>query len=138
MLDDPAIHGDLSELFERAALSVDSKGYLSHEQLLSELERVAEAGWQIAPLALGEQLASQGNERDIERAYKWYHIGYAWSDYETVWNNENGESDVYCGILGDFRHEVLVSVLVEEIPHSRIHTLDAEAREWLSLHSRQD
>ena len=43
MLDDPAVHGDLSELYDRSVLSADSRDHLSHEALIAELERVAEA-----------------------------------------------------------------------------------------------
>ncbi len=138
MLDDPAVHGDLSELFDRAELSADSKDYLSREGLLSELERVAEAGWENAARALAEELSKPGSRRDAEQAYKWYHIAFAWDDYETSWSNQNDENNAYLGVDGDFRNESVVSELVDEITHSRLQELDAEATTWLSLHDRQE
>ncbi len=138
MLDDPALHGDLSELFERAQLPADSKDYLSPEALRSELERIAEAGWENAALALAEELKKPGPNRDAEQAYKWYHIAFAWDDYETAWNNQNGENDVYLGGDGDFRNESVVSELVDAISHSRLRELDSEAATWLSLHVRHE
>ncbi len=138
MLDDPAVHGDLSGLYDRAQLSSDSKDYLSRAGLLAELERVAKAGWENAARALANELAKPGSNRDAEQAYKWYHIAFAWDDYETSWNNQNDEDDVYLGVAGDFRNESVVSELVDEITHSRLRELDAEAMAWLSLHDRQE
>jgi hypothetical protein len=137
MLDDAAIHGDLAELYDRSVLSADSKDHLSRAALISELERVAEAGWENAAFALAQEWAKPGINRDIEKAYKWYHIAFAWDDYETAWNNQNAPDDVYLGVDGDFRNESVVSELVDAISHSRLQELDEEATAWLSLHDRQ-
>lgn len=120
MHDDPALHGDLSDLYDRAELSANATDYLSRERFLAELERVAENGWENAALALAEKLKEPGPHRDAEQAYKWYHIAFAWADHKTTWNNQSNEDDVYLGVDGDFRNESVVSELVDAIAHTRL------------------
>lgn len=138
MDEDLSQYGDVCELLERATLDPSDANHLSNEQLMLELARFAEAGWEDAAHELGLQLSAPGPNRDPEAAYRWFHIAYAWSEYLTDWADDGDNGPLYCGPAGDFRNEAEVCELVDEIPHARLKELDAEARRWLSAHQRVD
>ena len=137
MNEDLSAYGDVCDLFDRAQLDPSHREHLTREQLLSELARFAEAGWEDAALALGAELSSPGPDRNAEAAYRWFHIGYSWTDgYLTDWADDGENAPYYSGPVGDFRNEAPVCDLVDEIPHNRLKEIDAEAKRWLESHER--
>ena len=79
MNEDLSEYGDVSDLLGRARLAPDDLEHLTREQLLHQLTRFAEAGWEDAALELGHQLSAPGPNRNPEPAYRWFHIGFCWS-----------------------------------------------------------
>ncbi len=139
MNEDLSDYGDVCDLMDRAQLDPSDPEYLTRDAMLSELVRFAEKGWEDAALALGSELGAHGRDRDPEAAYRWFHIGYSWTDgYSTDWADDGDNAPYYSGPVGDFRNEALVSELVDEIPHDKLRELDAEAQHWLSTHERHE
>jgi hypothetical protein len=70
---------------------------------------------------------------DATEAYRWYFVSYATEGYSTQFRNvQNGSG--YCGAVGDFRNETVVSELVDKLGFDRIRQIDVEAEAWLSAH----
>ncbi|MEM1225658.1 MAG: hypothetical protein AAGJ40_08165 [Planctomycetota bacterium] len=137
MNEDLSDYGDVCDLLDRARLDPSDPEFLTRTELISELIRFAEAGWEDAALQLGVELSSPGPDRNIEDAYRWFHIGYSWTEgYSTNWSDDGSNAPYYSGPDGDFRNEAPVCELVDEIPHGKLMDLDTEAQSWLSTHQR--
>jgi hypothetical protein len=98
---------------------------------LRQLESFAERGDIRAAEAMAEILALKGPLHDAASAYKWYYITLYQNGYTVTFEDRNNTPPHYCGPIGDFRNESMVSGLVIELGFERIHELDAEAAAWL-------
>jgi len=103
-----------------------------------QLQEFAENGCVDAAIFLGEILALPGPVYSPAEAYKWYYIGLSQSGYTVEYNDQNQTPPHYCGPVGDFRNESLVSELILTLGLNKIRELDGEAAAWLeSQKSRQ-
>ena len=123
-MDDERLHAE----FEAAAgeLELTSAGTVEYRRALDRLEGVASAGSVEAAEAVAEAFAIQGPHHDAEKAYRWYYIALAAQGYKTEFRDSNNTPPHYCGPVGDFRNESMVSELVAELGFDRVHELDAE------------
>lgn len=101
---------------------------------LGQLESFAEGGDIRAAETVAEILALKGPLHDAAKAYKWYYIALSQTGYTVTFEDGNNTPPHYCGPVGDFRNESMVSGLVIELSFQRIHELDAEAAAWLDAH----
>jgi hypothetical protein len=118
---------EIEELFE----SRESTIFLAS---LERLRKFAESGLADAATFLGELHSLPGAAHDPAEAYKWFYIGLSQSGYTTEFNDTNQTPPHYCGLVGDFRNESMVSDLVLNLGFERIRVLDGEAAAWLKLH----
>ena len=98
---------------------------------LQQLERFAERGDIRAAEHVADILADKGPLHDAARAYKWYYIGLSQTGYSVNFDDRNKTPPHYCGPVGDFRNEAMVSWLVVELGFEQVRKLDAEAAAWL-------
>jgi hypothetical protein len=77
-------------------------------------------------------LALPGPFYDPEAAYKWYYIALSQQGYTTRFEDENHTPPKYCGPVGDFRNEPMVSCLVATLGFDKVLYLDAEATRCLA------
>jgi hypothetical protein len=101
-------------------------------EALAGLRDFAEDGSIEASKFLGELLALPGPSRDPVEAYKWYYVGLSQCGYSVKFEDENKTPPHYCGPVGDFRNESMVSELVLELGFKKIRELDSEAEAWLT------
>ena len=117
----------ISEL-EELGESRDSEQFFT---FLARLRVCAEEGGIEAATILAELLAGPGPAQDYCDAYKWFYIGLSQSGYSIAFEDVNKTPPHYCGPVGDFRNESLVSDLVVELGFEKVRELDAEAAAWL-------
>ncbi len=98
---------------------------------LARLRELAEDGGIEAARFLGELLAFPGPAHDPGEAYKWYYIGLSQIGYSVAFEDTGEGAPYYCGPVGDFRNESMVSDLVVLLGIEKIHQLDREAASWL-------
>ena len=101
-------------------------------EALTRLREFAEDGSIVAAKLLGELLAFPGPAYDPGEAYKWYYIGLSQCGYGVKFEDQNNTPPHYCGPVGDFRNESMVSELVLGLGFEKIRELDAEAEAWLA------
>ena len=118
----------LDELSEQT----DSKEY---KICLEKLEQYAENYSVDAAEFLAELLAYNGEHHNAEKAYKWYFVAYSSQGYKTEFDDLNNIPPHYCGPIGDFRNESMVSDLVAELGFERVQELDNEIRNWVKKKS---
>ena len=104
---------------------------------VNQLRVLAEAGNLEAAEELAEILALSGPVHDAADAYKWYYVVLSQQGYSVEFADINDTPPSYCGPVGDFRNEAMVSGLVEELGFERVTELDKEARQWLSFRAVQ-
>ena len=104
---------------------------------LERLREFAENGFADAATFLGELLALPGAAHDPAEAYKWYYIGLSQSGYTVEFKDTNQTPPHYCGPVGDFRNESMVSDLILNLGFDRIRELDGEAVAWLKVHGER-
>jgi len=122
--------------------------YVSKSMLLSEhqelpefksalvrLEEHAEAGSVDAAEFLAEMLAYDGCCHDAAKAYRWYFVALSSQGYSIAFNDQNDTPPYYCGPVGDFRNESMVSDLVAELGFEKVLALDLDVTQWLSRKS---
>ena len=114
--------------------SRDSNRFLA---ALDQLREFAEKGFVEAANFLAELLALPGISHDPAQAYKWYYIGLSQSGYSVEFNDTNQTPPHYCGPVGDFRNESMVSDLILNLGLDRIRELDDEAAAWLKGHGER-
>ena len=102
---------------------------------LSKLNDFAELGSIDAAEYLAEILAHDGPNHDAASAYKWYFVALSSQEYLTEFNNISDIPHRYCGVIGDFRNESMVSDLVDELGLEHVRQLDSEIRQWLDQRS---
>jgi hypothetical protein len=101
---------------------------------VARLRAFAEHGNLAAAEYLADILALYGPLHDAAEAYKWYYVVLSQQGYTVAFADENGIPPRYCGPVGDFRNESMVSGLVAELGFQRVQQLDAEAAQWLARH----
>lgn len=106
------------------------------QRVLADLRTLAEAGHVNAAHALANELALHGPNHDPEAAYKWYYISLSQQGYTVGWEDHNHTPPHYCGPVGDFRNESMVSELVIKLGWERVRQLDTEAASWLAEHGK--
>ena len=99
--------------------------------MVSDLQEMAEAGDVRAALELADVLALEGPHYDPESAYKWYYIALSQEGYSVGFEDRNQTPPYYCGPVGDFRNESMVSELVKTLGFDKVRSLDAQASHWL-------
>lgn len=99
------------------------------------LEAWADGGSLAAAEYLAEILALDGPVHDAAAAYKWYYIALAEQGYSVGFEDQNGSPPHYCGPVGDFRNESMVSDLVVELGFARAAELDRDAAELRAARS---
>ena len=102
------------------------------EDVVHDLEKLAEAGHVHAAYEVAGILARPGPYHDPESAYKWYYISLSQQGYSVEFKDENHTPPHYCGPVGDFRNECMVSDLTDVLGFDKIRSLDAEAARWLA------
>lgn len=120
------------DVIDRLSEYYDQPASAGFRQVLNDLQLLAEAGNIDAAHELADQLAYTGPNHDPEAAYKWYYISLSQQGYAVGWEDHNGTPPYYCGPVGDFRNESMVSGLVVELGWERVRQLDAEAARWLA------
>lgn len=126
---------ELVQEIEALYESRDSAPFLA---ALERLREFAEGGCVAGATLFGELLALPGAAYDPSEAYKWYYIGLSQSGYTVEFNDVNNSPPHYCGPVGDFRNESMVSDLVLKLGFDRIRELDSEAAAWLESHRERN
>ena len=126
---------DLETAFNHALDQIEAAeknpGSSQYGAAMKSLEKVAEAGSVEAAEAVAEFFALPGPHCDPEAAYRWYYVGLSQQGYSTVFADQNHDPPYYCGPVGDFRNESMVSELVTNLGFERVKELDALAAEWM-------
>lgn len=97
-----------------------------------EARERAETGDPEAARELADILCFPGPYYDPQAAYKWYYIALSQEGYTVGWQDDNHNPPHYCGPVGDFRNECMVSGLVVTLGWERIWQLDKEAAHWMA------
>jgi hypothetical protein len=126
------------EIADRLDASWDDQAGPEFSGALQQLRLIADGGSLEAAEFLAEILALHGPHHDAASAYKWYFVALSQQGYSTAFQDVNGTPPAYCGPVGDFRNESMVSELVSELGFARVAELDSEAREWLNAHRLSD
>lgn len=101
-------------------------------QAVAELRERAESGDPEAAHELAVIIASHGPCYDPQAAYKWYYIALSQQGCTVDWKDHNHTPPHYCGPVGDFRNECMVSDLVVALGWQRVRQLDNEADHWMA------
>jgi hypothetical protein len=120
------------DVIDRLSVHYDQPASAAFRQVLDDLRLLAEAGNIDAAHELADQLTYHGPNHDPETAYKWYYISLSQQGYTVGWEDHNHTPPYYCGPVGDFRNESMVSELVVELRWERVRQLDQEAARWLA------
>ncbi len=121
------------DVIDRLSVHYEQPESAEFRQVLDDLRQLAEAGNIDAAHELADQLAYYGPNHDPEAAYKWYYISLSQQGYTVGWEDLNHTPPYYCGTVGDFRNESMVSELVVELGWERVRQLDQEAARWLAV-----
>ncbi len=111
---------------------MDRFDYDRPQDVIPDLERLAQGGHWDAAFELASILYRPGPHHDSESAYKWFYISLSQQGYAVTFVDENHTPPHYCGPVGDFRNECMVSDLVTELGFDKVRSLDAEAARWLA------
>lgn len=104
---------------------------------VDKLQQLAEAADIDACEALAEILCTESSHSDPAAAYRWYYIALSHQGYSVNFRDLNGTPPHYCGEVGDFRNESMVSDLVSKLGFDKVQQLDGEAAAWLGSHGLQ-
>jgi hypothetical protein len=99
---------------------------------VDELRERAESGDPDVARELADILYFPGPYYDPQAAYTWYYIALSQQGYTVDWHDENHDPPHYCGPVGDFRNECMVSDLVVTLGWERIRQLDKAAEQWMA------
>ena len=121
-----------SDIIDRFDAHYDRPGSQEFRQVVNDLTELAEAGHLGAAQQLAEVLALPGPYFDPESAYKWYYIALSQEGYTVQFDDHNHTPPYYCGPVGDFRNESMVSNLVVMLGFDKVRSLDGEAARWLA------
>ncbi len=78
---------------------------------------------------LGEVYALNSSVYDPAKSYFYFELHYSQKGYSLGWKYEHEVSGAYCGSVGDFRNESMVSDLVDQLGFKKCKALDASARQ---------
>jgi hypothetical protein len=123
-----------SEIMDRNEACYDRRESKEYHQVVQDLKELAESGHIEAAEQLAEFLSFQGPYFDPATAYKWYYIALSRKGHKVAFEDLNHTPAHYCGPVGDFRNESMVSGLVDILGFEKIRSLDAEAARWLAEH----
>jgi hypothetical protein len=130
--------GTLSAEYEAVCNDLDAhwdeQAGADFQTAVARLRALAERGNLEAAEYLAEILALYGPLHDPAEAYTWYYVALSQQGYAVAFADENGMAPHYCGPVGDFRNESMVSGLVAELGFQRVQQLDIEAAQWLAKH----
>ncbi|MEP7216462.1 MAG: hypothetical protein ABI782_09430 [Anaerolineaceae bacterium] len=113
----------------------EDQGGTHFRAAVRRLEARAQGGSLAAGEYLAEILALDGPLHDAAAAYKWYYIALSEQGYSVGFEDQNASPPHYCGPVGDFRNEAMVSDLVVELGFARAAELDREAAELRAAHT---
>jgi hypothetical protein len=124
---------DFHDTMDRLRRSREQREGAAYRQAVADLRTLAQRGDMSAAEVLAEELALYGSTRDdLEEAYKWYYVSLSQQGYSVGWEDHNHTPPHYCGPVGDFRNEPMVSDLVTILGWDRARQLDQEAARWLA------
>jgi hypothetical protein len=126
--DRPDQFSDIIDRFEAHYAQPESQEF---QEVIHDLQELAEAGHVEAAQQLADVLALPGPHYDPVSAYKWYYIALSQQGYTVEFKDHNHTPPYYCGPVGDFRNESMVSELVVTLGFDKVRSLDAEAARWL-------
>lgn len=109
----------------------ENQNSIEFKNCLNRLEKYVENGSMDATEYLADLLTYEGVHHDAVRAYKLYFIALSSQGYLTDFKDENNTPPHYCGPVGDFRNESMVSSLVIELGFDKIRELDSEIKQEL-------
>jgi hypothetical protein len=109
----------------------DDQGGAAFRTALQKLSALASRADLDAAEFLAEILALRGPHHDAASAYKWYFIVLSQQGCSVGFQDKNHIPPAYCGPVGDFRNESMVSELVSELGFALVAELDLEAQAWL-------
>src|SRR5262249_5698787 len=115
-----------SEIMKRFEAYYDRPESAEFGKVVEDLRETAEAGHVEAEKALADLLAKQGAHYDPESAYKWYYIALAQEGYNVRFEDQNETPPYYCGPIGDFRNESMISALVAVLGFDKVRSLDVQ------------
>ena len=124
--------GRLSDIIDRFEAHYDRPESPEFRKAVDDLRQLAETGDAEASQELADVLALAGPYYDPEAAYKWYYIALSQQGYTVGWQDHNHTPPYYCGPVGDFRNESMVSDLVVTLGWERVWQLDKEAEHWMA------
>jgi RNA recognition motif-containing protein len=101
-------------------------------EVVRDLHELANGGHVEAAQGLADILALPGPNYDPESAYKWYYISLSQQGYKVAFDDENHSPPHYCGPVGDFPNESMVSDLVVSLGFEKVRSLDSQAARWLA------
>jgi hypothetical protein len=104
---------------------------------LDKLRQLAESADIDACEALAEILCAEPSHHDPAASYRWYYVALSQQGYSVTFHDLNHTPPNYCGEVGDFRNESMVSDLVSTLGFDKVQKLDVEAAAWLSAHGLQ-
>jgi hypothetical protein len=125
------VDSQFDEIIDRFEAYYQRPESLEFRKVVHDLRALAETGDPKAAQQLADVLALPGPNYDPESAYKWYYIGLAQQGYTVQFEDHNGTPPYYCGPVGDFRNESMVSELVVTLGFDKVRALDEEAARWL-------
>ena len=125
-------YDELSDILDRFEDHYDRPESPEFHNVLRDLQVLAEAGHAEACQEVADVLALPGPNYDPESAYKWYYIGLSQKGYNVAWEDHNHTPPHYCGPVGDFRNEPMVSELVITLGWERVRQLDKQAAQWMA------
>ena len=131
-------HVAYSEVSDELEAAWDAQESDEFRTALVKLTHLAETGSVEAAEAVAEILALPGPHRDPEAAYRWYYIALSQQGYSVRFLDENHDPPYYCGPVGDFRNQSMVSELVTELGFERTGQLDFEVEGWIREHGVYD
>jgi hypothetical protein len=134
-MNSPVDNSAYDELCEKINALSEHQESPEFKSALVRLEEYAETGSVDAAKFLAEMLAYDGCCHDAAKAYRWYFVALSSQGYSTGFNDQNGTPPNYCGPVGDFRNESMVSDLVAELGFEKVLALDLDVTQWLSRRS---
>jgi RNA recognition motif-containing protein len=121
-----------SEIIDRFEAHYTRPESQEFREVVHDLQELAEVGHVEAAQQLADILALPGLYYDPKSAYKWYYIALSQQGYTVEFEDRNHTPPYYCGPVGDFRNESMVSCLIGRLGFDNIRSLDTEAARWLA------
>jgi len=107
------------------------------KSIVMELTKYVDLGGLEGAGLLAEIQALYEPYLDLEQSYVNYFISHALEGYVMKFENQEDNSVVYYGAIGDFRNESMVSEIMDEIGMSKAEELDAKVIDILDEYEPQ-